>query len=163
MMTVLEIPAHGFGSEGGFWWPFFSLAAACPPCVVSKLRLTKSVSYPPSERRGSTIIPTAMEALGLAQLAHNTDTLERSKQLLIYYNRVIFHFGTSTPKYSMLGKIFRFGHSGKISVFHLGSFWGEIFHFGPCGSTYIPLWHLLWIYSIMSPCLRIYTHETVPK
>jgi hypothetical protein len=90
MMTVLEIPAHGFGSEGGFWWPFFSLAAACPPCVVSKLRLTKSVSYPPSERRGSTIIPTAMEALGLAQLAHNTDTLERSKQLLIYYN-IILH------------------------------------------------------------------------
>jgi hypothetical protein len=27
---------------------------------------------------------------------------------------VIFHFGTSTPKYSMLGKIFRFGHSGKF-------------------------------------------------
>jgi hypothetical protein len=53
----------------------------------------------------------------------------------------IFHVGQNIPIWSLR----------QISVFHLGSFWGEIFHFGPCGSTYIPLWHLLWIYSIMSP------------
>jgi hypothetical protein len=40
------------------------------------------------------------------------DELHLDDFLFVFW--VIFHFGTSTPKYSILGKIFRFGHSGKF-------------------------------------------------
>ena len=60
------------------------------------------------------------------------------------YFRVIFHFGPSTPKYSMLVGNIPIWYLGEISLFHLGSFWGRIFHFGPSASTYIPFWPLSW-------------------
>ena len=63
--------------------------------------------------------------------------------------RVIFHFGPSTPKYSMLVGHIPIWSLRRISVFQLGSFWGGIFHFGHSFSTYIPLWPLSWSYSIM--------------
>ena len=64
-------------------------------------------------------------------------------------NRVIFHFGPSTPNYSMLVPHIPIWSLRRISVFQLGSLWGGIFHFGPSFSTYIPLWPLSWSYSIM--------------